>query len=112
MENIAPGTEAEIIISNIWKELLHLDRVGIHDNFFDIGGNSMLLLKATNKLREAFNFKGDIPFMLMFQYTTIYSLSQYLGQAETAGIDLNKYNRQAETLNEGKNRMKKLIKSK
>jgi fengycin family lipopeptide synthetase D len=111
-EYIAPSTEAEIIISNIWKELLHLDRVSIHDNFFDIGGNSMLLLKATNKLREAFNFKGDIPFMLMFQYTTIYSLSQYLGQAETPGIDLNKYNQQAETLNKGKNRMKKLIKSK
>ena len=111
-EYIAPSTEAEIIISDIWKELLHLDRVGIHDNFFDIGGNSMLLLKATNKLREAFNFKGDIPFMLMFQYTTIYSLSQYLDQAETAGIDLNKYNQQAETLNEGKTRMKKLIKSK
>jgi hypothetical protein len=48
----------------------------------------------------------------MFQYTTIYSLSQYLGQAETPGIDLNKYNQQAETLNKGKNRMKKLIKSK
>jgi acyl-coenzyme A synthetase/AMP-(fatty) acid ligase len=110
-EYIVPTTEAEIIISGIWKELLHLDRVSIHDNFFDIGGNSMLLLKATNKLREAFNFKGDIPFMLMFQYTTIYSLSRYLGQAETASFDLNKYNQQAETLNKGKNRMKKLIKS-
>jgi amino acid adenylation domain-containing protein len=110
-EYIAPTTEAEIIISGIWKELLHLERISIHDNFFDIGGNSMLLLKATNKLREAFNFKGEIPFMLMFQYTTIDSLSRYLGREDAGNIDLNKYNQQSETLNKGKNRMKKLIKS-
>jgi amino acid adenylation domain-containing protein len=110
-EYIAPTTETEIIISGIWKELLHLDRVSIHDNFFDIGGNSMLLLKATNKLREAFNLKGDIPFMLMFQYTTIKSLSGYLNQAEAESLDYSnkKYGEQAETLNKGKDRMKKII---
>jgi hypothetical protein len=110
-EYIAPTTETEKIISGIWKELLKLEKISIHDNFFDIGGNSMLLLKATNKLREAFNFKGDIPFMLMFQYTTIDSLSRYLGQEDAVSIDLDKYNQQAETLNKGKNRMKTLIKN-
>jgi amino acid adenylation domain-containing protein len=111
-EYIAPTTETEKIISGIWKELLNLERIGIHDNFFDIGGNSMLLLKATNKLREAFNFKGEIPFMLMFQHTTIDSLTRHLDQEDAVNIDLEKYNQQAETLNKGKNRMKKLIKNK
>ncbi|UCH98535.1 MAG: non-ribosomal peptide synthetase [Candidatus Aminicenantes bacterium] len=109
-EYIAPANDTEITIAEIWKELLHLDKVSIHDNFFDLGGNSMLLLKATNKLREAFKFKGDIPFTVMFQYTTIHSLYEYLNQAEVESIDSNKkYNQQAETLNKGKNRMKKFI---
>jgi amino acid adenylation domain-containing protein len=109
-EYIAPGTEAEILICAIWKGLLHLDRISIHDNFFDLGGNSMLLLKATNKLRETFKFKEDIPFMVMFQYATIHSLSGYLNRLGEQGGDLNSYNEQAETLNKGKNRMKKFIK--
>jgi amino acid adenylation domain-containing protein len=111
-EYIAPTTETEKIISGIWEELLNLEKIGIHDNFFDIGGNSMLLLKATNKLREAFNFKGEIPFMLMFQHTTIDSLSRYLDREDAVNLDLDKHNQQAETLNKGKNRMKKLIKNK
>ena len=110
-EYIAPTTETEIIISDTWKELLQLERISIHDNFFDIGGNSLLLLKVTNKLREAFKFKGDIPFMVMFQYTTISALSGYLNQAKVESLETanKKYSDQAETLNKGKDRMKKII---
>ncbi len=109
-EYIAPADDIEIAIAETWKELLHLEKISIHDNFFDLGGNSMLLLKATNKLRETFKSKGDIPFMVMFQYPTIHSLSGYLRRIETHDSDFNRYNDQAETLDKGKNRMKKLIK--
>jgi len=112
-EYIAPATDKEKIIAQIWKEVLQLDKIGIHDNFFDLGGNSMLLLKATNKLRDAFAYKGEIPFMVMFQYTTIYTLSEYLQQLENEGKKNNQtLVRQEETLNRGKNRMKKLIRNK
>jgi len=105
-----PATDTEIIIAGIWKELLQVDTVSIHDNFFDIGGNSMLLLKAANKIRET--LKKEIPYVAMFQYTTIYSLSGYLHpmtaeEGKTGNSD--KYVEQAETLNRGKTRMKKFI---
>ena len=39
---IAPGTETEQALAEIWQEVLNVDRVGIHDNFFDMGGHSLL----------------------------------------------------------------------
>lgn len=109
-EYIAPANDTEITIAETWKELLHLEKISIHDNFFDLGGNSMLLLKATNKLRETFKFKGDIPFTVMFQYATIHSLSEYLHRLEDRDSDVDRHNEQAETLDKGKNRMRKFIK--
>ncbi len=111
LEFTPPGSDNEMVIADIWKDLLCLDKVSIHDNFFDLGGNSMLLLKATNKIREA--FKMDISYMAMFQYTTIRSLSEYLNHLtgkEMESIDADKNIDQAETLERGKSKMKKLIK--
>ncbi|MDQ1354641.1 MAG: hypothetical protein QG657_4950, partial [Acidobacteriota bacterium] len=111
MEYTAPGTDVEIALSGIWKELLNLDKVSIHDNFFDVGGNSMLLLKAANKIKE--ELKVDIPYVAMFQYTTIHALGGYLnsgvGMAATVNPGSDKYEAQSETLEKGKDRMKKFI---
>jgi amino acid adenylation domain-containing protein len=108
-EYIAPTTDMEMTLAEIWKELLSVEKVGIHDNFFDLGGNSILLLKAANKMREAFN--RDIPYVAMFQYSTIHSLAHYLNSAdeESAALD-SKYKEQEDTLNRGKTRVKKWIK--
>jgi acyl carrier protein len=107
-EFIAPGTDMEIAVADTWKELLNLETVGIHDNFFDLGGNSMLLLKVANKIGET--LKREIPYVAMFQYTTIHALAEYLstGKQETPGPE--KYEEQAEVLDKGKERMKKFIK--
>ena len=111
LEFTAPGTDIEITLSSIWKELLNLDKVSIHDNFFDLGGNSMLLLKAANKIKE--ELKQDIPYVAMFQYTTIHALAGHLNSGTEAGAMGNpgsgKYEAQAETLEKGKDRMKKFI---
>jgi amino acid adenylation domain-containing protein len=108
-EYIAPTTDMEMRLAEIWKELLSVEKVGIHDNFFDLGGNSILLLKAANKVREA--FKRDIPYVAMFQYSTIHSLAHYLRPAdeETAALD-KKYAEQEDTLNRGKTRVKRWLK--
>lgn len=108
-EFIEPATDIEMTLAEIWKELLQLNKVGIHDNFFDLGGNSIMLLKAANKMREA--FKRDIPYVAMFQYSTIHSLAAYLKpvEEEIGAVD-RKYMDQADALNRGKTRVKKLIK--
>ncbi|MEO1376010.1 MAG: amino acid adenylation domain-containing protein [Cyanobacteria bacterium J06635_10] len=75
---LAPQSEMEQQIAKLWQEVLHLDQVGINDNFFDLGGNSLLMLQVNNKLRTI--LQGDISVVTMFQNPTIYSLAEYLSQ--------------------------------
>jgi acyl carrier protein len=49
----APRTEREEMLAQIWAEVLRLDRVGIHDNFFDLGGASLAALEIMARLNEA-----------------------------------------------------------
>ncbi|PZO88509.1 MAG: hypothetical protein DI626_01615, partial [Micavibrio aeruginosavorus] len=50
---VAPGNEIEEILANIWAEILRLDKVGIHDNFFEIGGDSILSISIVSKAKAA-----------------------------------------------------------
>ncbi|MEH2290147.1 amino acid adenylation domain-containing protein [Nostoc sp.] len=74
----APQSEIEQEIAKLWQEVLNLERVGIHDNFFDLGGHSLLMLQINHKLRAI--LQRDISVVTMFQNPTIYFLAQYLSQ--------------------------------
>ncbi len=73
-----PQTEMEQQIAKLWQEVLYLDKVGINDNFFDLGGHSLLMLQVNNKLRAI--LQRDISVVTMFQNPTINSLAEYLSQ--------------------------------
>jgi amino acid adenylation domain-containing protein len=83
----APETDNEKIIANAWKDVLKIEKIGIHDNFFDIGGNSLRLIQVNNKLNEALD--RDIPMMKMFEYPTINTFLNYLSmkQKEDEGLE-------------------------
>jgi len=49
---IPPRTPLEIQIAEVWKEALRVNQVGLNDNFFDLGGHSLLLMEVTAKLEE------------------------------------------------------------
>ena len=49
---VAPRTELERAIAEVWQELLGIEQVGIYDNFFDLGGHSLLAVRAAARLRE------------------------------------------------------------
>jgi amino acid adenylation domain-containing protein len=74
----SPQTQVERIIANLWQEVLHLEKVGIYDNFFDLGGHSLLLVQVHNKLEEI--WQEDIEIVELFKYPTISSLAKYLSQ--------------------------------
>lgn len=76
-----PQTEVERAIANIWQQMLPVEKVGIHDNFFDIGGHSLLLVQAHAKLREI--FLNNISVINLFEYPTINSLAKYLTRKQT-----------------------------
>lgn len=73
---ILPQNQVEEELANIWKEVLHLDLIGINDNFFNLGGRSVHLVQVNSRIREVFN--QDISLIEMFQHTTIKALAQYL----------------------------------
>jgi len=77
---VEPTTDNEKIIARIWKELLLVEEVGIYENFFDLGGNSMNVIRLNWELKETFGI--DIPVALLFRNLTIDFLSKYLGQEE------------------------------
>ncbi|MEO0687672.1 MAG: non-ribosomal peptide synthetase, partial [Cyanobacteria bacterium J06649_11] len=63
---VIPKTRIEQEIAQIWQEVLQIDKIGIHDNFFDLGGHSLLMVKVHSKLRE--KFSRDVSLVEMFRY--------------------------------------------
>jgi len=76
VEYVAPATNLELIISAIWQEVLNLDKIGVNDQFFNLGGNSLRLIKMNMLLNRELG--KQIALIVLFQYPTIRSLAQYL----------------------------------
>ncbi|HKR10891.1 MAG TPA: amino acid adenylation domain-containing protein, partial [Pyrinomonadaceae bacterium] len=66
---VAPRTDMERLIAEIWKEVLRVDKVGLHDNFFDLGGHSLRMIEVTRRLQTTLN--RVLPVMDMFEYPTV-----------------------------------------
>jgi amino acid adenylation domain-containing protein len=83
---VPPQSEAEQIVAGIWQEALKVEKVGIQDNFFDLGGHSLLLVRVQARLQEALG--RDVALMDLFKHPTVSSLARYLdrGQSDQASI--------------------------
>ncbi|MFH1455221.1 MAG: non-ribosomal peptide synthetase [bacterium] len=73
---VAPKSGTEIKISGIWKEVLQIEDVGIDDNFFDLGGHSLLVTHVFKKIADS--FVSNFSIIDLFQYPTIRLLAHYL----------------------------------
>jgi tyrocidine synthetase-3 len=80
VEYAAPGDELEKTIANAWEELLGWDRVGRNDNFFDLGGTSLDIIRLNSRLKKI--FQKDIPVANMFRYPTVRLFAKYLDSTE------------------------------
>ncbi len=76
----APENPIQHAIVEIWQDVLGRQRVGVQDNFFDLGGDSLDFVKVANKLREKLN--KEIPVATLFTYPTIISLEHYLASVQ------------------------------
>ncbi len=87
----APSSEVERTTAEIWQEVLGVPKVGRDDNFFDLGGTSMLIIRVLRRLRQA--FAKEISVVDLFRYTTVRTLAQHLtggvnqSSTETAQVD-------------------------
>jgi amino acid adenylation domain-containing protein len=76
--NREPQTQLEKTIAAIWQEVLRAERVGLNDNFFDIGGHSLLMAEIQVKLQTA--LKREIAMVELFEYPTVSLLARFLGR--------------------------------
>ena len=74
------STALEQEVAGAWRKVLGADHVGLDDNFFDIGGNSLLLVSVHAKLQTMLNKK--IPVAELFAHTTVRALSERLGGSD------------------------------
>ncbi|MBF0318975.1 MAG: amino acid adenylation domain-containing protein [Nitrospirae bacterium] len=75
-----PHTALEAAIASLWELAIGRADIGIHDNFFDIGGNSISAIALASKLRERFDPR--LPLTIIFEYQTIYALASGIENVE------------------------------
>lgn len=74
-----PRTDLEKLVADAWREELEVDRIGLDDNFFDLGGHSLMASRVHARLVE---HRGqDFPLAILFEYTDTRSLAAYLSRA-------------------------------
>ncbi|MBU0730277.1 MAG: non-ribosomal peptide synthetase, partial [Proteobacteria bacterium] len=81
---IVPGNPAERAIAEIWQEILNLEKVGIKDNFFDLGGNSLLAAQVIDRLSRLFTL--EFPISMLFERPTVQSFSQIILQKDSEPV--------------------------
>ena len=79
-----PQNALERTIAEVYRDLLRVGRVGLHDNFFDLGGHSLLIVRAHQRLREALG--KEIPVLDLFRFPTVAALARHLGGEETGNL--------------------------
>jgi amino acid adenylation domain-containing protein len=85
---VRPRSECERSLTIIWQDVLHIDKIGIDDNFFDLGGNSLRLAEVNLKLHTV--FEKDISLVEMFALPTVRTLAEYFTQPEDKLAKLEK----------------------
>jgi amino acid adenylation domain-containing protein len=99
-----PRSELERVITSVWQEVLNVERVGLYEDFFDLGGHSLLILKMQERLRQELG--REIPVAELFQCPTVAALVTYLNSDAAEPFVLR---RREESLNVGKKRLKQMF---
>jgi amino acid adenylation domain-containing protein len=83
---VAPRNPIEEMLSGLWREVLGVEQVGIHDNFFERGGHSLLATQLMSRVRDAFGV--EVPLRQLFVSPTVAELAQHVEVALKAGAGL------------------------
>jgi len=78
---IAPRTDTEQRLCQIWQEVLGISVIGIHDNFFEVGGNSLLLVRVATAVMDEFGI--EIGLLQSFSSPTIEALAAMIDERQT-----------------------------
>lgn len=86
---VKPSTETERLIAGIWRDVLELEKVGVNDNFFDLGGHSLSMSQVYNRLLE--EVSADVTLVDLFKYPTVRELARFLveGEADAPVLEMS-----------------------
>ncbi|MCF2149913.1 amino acid adenylation domain-containing protein [Desmonostoc muscorum LEGE 12446] len=104
---VVPQTEVEKTIASVWQKALNIEKIGIHDNFFEIGGHSLLLVTVHSQLQEILN--AELSTLDLFRYPTINSLAEYLSSSANQTAFLQETDIQIEKISDGKAQQRKRL---
>lgn len=79
-----PRTPLEETIAGIFRQVLELERIGIHENFFRLGGHSLLATRAIMRINETFGI--SLPLRHLFEYTTVAKLAAAIEEGGLTGV--------------------------
>lgn len=79
----APQTDKEQTLVRLWQEILHVDKIGMDDHFFDLGGNSILAARATIRMKEV--LQTNLPASVLYEHPTIRHLTRFTHQQSVEG---------------------------
>jgi aryl carrier-like protein len=83
-EHVAPRTETERVLAGIIAGLVRAERVGVHDNFFDLGGDSILAMELVGQARDA---GLELSTRLVFVHQTVAGMAEHAGEAKAQSWD-------------------------
>lgn len=82
---VAPRTPVEIDLTQIWQEVLGFEAIGLDDNFFQLGGDSILATQIINRIRDA--LQVELSFLVFFQQPTIRNMAIAIVAAQAQSVD-------------------------
>jgi acyl-coenzyme A synthetase/AMP-(fatty) acid ligase/acyl carrier protein len=77
---VAPQNEVERMLAEIWAEVLSLDRVGVHDNFFDLGGHSLAAARVVSQVIK--QFRLELPLQSLFKAPTVAEMAAVIDERQ------------------------------
>jgi acyl carrier protein len=103
----APQTEAELTLAAILQEVLKVERVGVDDNFFDLGGTSSLLIQVHERLQERFG--REILLVEIFNNPTVRALAAHLEQGAAPASPAEPSGDRSAQLRQGRDRLRRRL---
>lgn len=73
---VAPRTPIEEVLADIWAEIIGVERVGVHDNFFDLGGHSLMAMRLMSAIRDGLGL--ELPLKTFFEAPTVAQMGRAL----------------------------------
>ena len=103
----APRTPLEKQIADIWREVLHLDQIGIEDNFFSLGGHSLLATQVVSRIRDI--CAVEMPLQMLFAAPTVAAQAEYLQQVRQQSAEIDEERLHIPVLDRGNGEIDQLL---